>query len=78
MMTEPLGDSTHYMRYLSGSRKSDLYRNYKSNRKQCAVNKTLSYTGSHIRLPAIPLASTTSKEKKVRFCVNVECHEYPA
>ena len=72
-------DSTHYVKYLSGNRKSDFYRRCKSDRKQCDRLKNLMYSGGYAHLPAIPLVTGPDRSRKrIRFCVNVQCHEYPS
>ena len=72
-------DSTHYMKFLSGNKKSDQYRNLKNYRKQIAKTSKLHYSASGIRLHPIPLCTEqTSRDRKIRFSVHVSCHEYPS
>lgn len=74
-------DSTHYTQYISGNKKSSLFRNFKTNRKACPQSRTLMYSQSGVpHLPPVPLQSDLSspREKRVCFSVNVVCHEYPS
>ncbi|KAK8806372.1 hypothetical protein WA588_002943 [Blastocystis sp. NMH] len=74
-------DSTHYTQFISGNRKSELFRYLKTNRKACPQNHMLMYSRSGVRhLPPIPLQSDleSPRGKRVCFSVKVVCHEYPS
>lgn len=67
--------SSQYIQSLSETR-SDFSRNGRIIRK-CPSYQNLNYSNRNIHLEPIPIISDVSAtEKKLRFCVNVICHEY--
>lgn len=68
--------SNQYLKTINVSR-GDYARYEKSLIRKCPSTRHLNYTNRNVRLQPIPIISDPStSEKKVRFCVNVLCHEY--